>query len=265
MNNIITAFTVSLIAGLSTMIGCLFIYLKPKKISNFIGISLSFSATIMLLISITDLIPEGFFYISKNYNLIIAIIILLLMILIGNKVNSVIDKKIQKKSKESLYKLGILNMLALIIHNMPEGVLTFLSSTIDIKMGIKYGLAIMLHNIPEGIAIAIPIYYSTRNKIKAIKFTLISAISEPLGALLAYLILYKYISNLMISIILLFTAGLMISISINDIFKESQKYSKKSLIKGLIIGIIVIILTNIFLWFTISYKILNNLIQSHFL
>ena len=138
-------------------------------------------------------------------------------------------------------------MLALIIHNMPEGVLTFLSSTIDIKMGIKYGLAIMLHNIPEGIAIAIPIYYSTRSKIKAIKFTLISAISEPLGALLAYLILYKYISNLMISIILLFTAGLMISISINDIFKESQKYSKKSLIKGLIIGIIVIILTNIFL------------------
>lgn len=247
MNNIVTSFIVSLVAGLSTMIGCLFIYLKPKKINNFIGISLSFSATIMLLISITDLIPEGFFYISKNYNLIIAIIILLLMILIGNKVNSAIDKKIQKKSQESLYKLGILNMLALIIHNMPEGVLTFLSSTIDIKMGIKYGLAIMLHNIPEGIAIAIPIYYSTRSKVKAIKFTLISAISEPLGALLAYLILYKYISNLMISIILLFTAGLMISISINDIFKESQKYSKKSLIKGLIIGIIVIILTNIFL------------------
>ena len=130
-------------------------------------------------------------------------------------------------------------MIALMLHNLPEGILTFLSSSIDIKIGLKYSIAIMLHNIPEGIAIAIPIYYSTRSKGKALFNTLISGLSEPLGAILAYIFLYKYMSNTLISIILLMTASIMISISINDIFKETEKYNKLSVIKGIILGIVI--------------------------
>ncbi|UKI28796.1 MAG: hypothetical protein L6V78_08070 [Clostridium sp.] len=92
----------------------------------------------------------------------------------------------------------------------------------------------MLHNIPEGIAIAIPIYYSTSSKSKAFFNTFISGLSEPLGAILAYIFLYRYMSNILISIILLMTASIMISISINDIFKETEKYNKSSVIKGII-------------------------------
>ena len=152
-----------------------------------------------------------------------------------------ISKQISKSKKEkgSLYKLGILSMIALMLHNLPEGILTFLSSSLDIKIGLKYSIAIMLHNIPEGIAIAIPIYYSTRSKGKAFFNTFISGLSEPLGAILAYIFLYKYMSNTLISIILLMTASIMISISINDIFKETEKYNKSSVIKGILLGIII--------------------------
>lgn len=241
MKEILLPFIISSIAGLSTLIGYLFIYIKPSKTSDFIGASLAFSMTMMMIISITDLIPEGFFYLKGEYNIILAILILSITMVAGYVLNRIIGKKINesKKEKGSLYKLGVLSMIALMLHNLPEGILTFLSSSIDIKIGLKYSIAIMLHNIPEGIAIAIPIYYSTRSKGKAFSNTLISGLSEPLGAVLAYVFLYKYMSNTLISIILLLTASVMISISINDIFKETEKYNKHSVTKGIILGIII--------------------------
>lgn len=241
-DKILISFLISMLAGLSTLIGCLFIFIKPKNINKFIGISLSFSATIMILISLLELIPDGFSYLSNKYNYIYSLILLIFMLFIGYIINILINKKLNKNNSSNLYKVGILSMIALMIHNLPEGILTFLTSTIDIKLGLKLSLAIMMHNIPEGIAIAIPIYYSTNSKYKAIKNTLISGLSEPLGALLAYLFLYRFISNTMISIILLFVAGIMISLSINDIYKESKKYSDKYLLIGFIIGLIFIIL-----------------------
>lgn len=241
MKEIFLPFIISLIAGLSTLIGYLFIYIKPSKTSDFIGTSLAFSMTIMMIISITDLIPEGFFYLNGEYNFFLAVLILIVTMFAGYGLNRLIGRKINKSKKEqgSLYKLGILSMIALMLHNLPEGILTFLSSSIDIKIGLKYSVAIMLHNIPEGIAIAIPIYYSTRSKSKALFNTLISGLSEPLGAILAYVFLYKYMSNTLISIVLLLTASIMISISINDIFKETEKYNKASVIKGIFLGIVI--------------------------
>jgi ZIP family zinc transporter len=244
---IIGPFLISSIAGLSTMLGSLFIFMKPKKIYNFIGTSLAFSATIMLLISITDLIPEAFIYLEHKYSVFYAILSLILMILCGYLINTFLNKKITKKgiNNDNLYKVGILSLIALMIHNLPEGILTFLSSSINMKMGLKFGIAIMMHNIPEGIAIAVPIYYSTKSKSRAVRGVFLSAIAEPLGALIAYLFLYKYISNLMISILLMFIAGLMIAISINDIFMEANKYPKKNILIGVGIGIIIIILNQI--------------------
>ena len=88
-------------------------------------------------------------------------------------------------------------MIVLIFHNLPEGIATFVSSYHDINLGLKLGLAIMLHNIPEGISIAIPIFYSTKSKIKAFRATLISGLSEPLGALLAFIFFKNYVNDLM--------------------------------------------------------------------
>ncbi len=247
-NRVLLAFIVSLIAGLSTSLGALFTYFRPRNINKFIGGTLAFSATIMVLISLFELIPQGFFYLKNNYNIFIALLILIIMIIMGLFINKAINRAIDKKEKgSSLYKVGILSMLALMIHNLPEGILTFLSTTVDLKLGFKLALAIMLHNIPEGIAIAVPIYYSTYSHKKGIVSTLLSGLSEPLGAILAYLFLYKYLSNTLISIILLFVAGIMISISINDIFEEANNYSKKSIVTGVVIGIIVLIFTELIL------------------
>lgn len=250
MNNFYYAFLISTIAGLSTMLGCLFIFIKVKNINRFLSISLSFSAMVMMLISIFDLIPHSFFYLllkHKFNGLILSIIVFIIGILLIKFSNYIINKLEEKGS--SLYKLGIISAIVLMLHNIPEGIITFLTSSNDLKLGLKVAIAITLHNIPEGICIGVPIYYSTHKVGKAIKTTLISGLSEPLGAILAYLFLYKYINNTILNVIFILVAGIMISLAINDILKESLKYSNKNnkyIYVGFIIGIIFFIISLLF-------------------
>lgn len=144
---------------------------------------------------------------------------------------------------ENLYKLGLLNMIVLILHNLPEGIATFLSSYHSMSLGLKLSVAIMLHNIPEGISIAVPIYYATKSKKKALKATFISGLSEPLGAILAFIFLKRYVSELMISIILIVVAGLMITLSIQEMLPASLKYKEnKYVYLGLISGAVLVII-----------------------
>ena len=137
-------------------------------------------------------------------------------------------------------------MLALMLHNFPEGIATFLSSYQNMSLGIKLGIAIMLHNIPEGISIAVPIYYSTNSKKEAIKKAFISGLAEPLGAILAFIIFKNFITDNFISITLLLVAGIMITISIEEIYPEILKYKERKLAAlGLIIGAILILINYI--------------------
>ena len=205
------------------MNGTLIILFNVKNKKRLISISLFFSALIMIYISIFDLIPESFKYINKIYEFIPSIMIMSIYIISGCLLVDFINTK--SKIDNQLYKVGIISMIALILHNIPEGIITFLSSYKDINLGLVLSLSIALHNIPEGIAISIPIYYSTNNRKKAFYHTLIAALSEPLGGLFAFLFL-KNIHDYSFAIILSFTAGIMIYLSLFDMIKESIKYHK---------------------------------------
>ena len=134
------------------------------------------------------------------------------------------------------------------IHNFPEGIATFISSIQDISLGFKLSLAIMFHNIPEGISIAVPIYYATKSKKKALFNTFISGLAEPLGALLAFIFLKRYITTYMIDIILLFVAGIMITLAIEEMLPKALSYNHhKYIYLGLFTGIILILINHFLL------------------
>ena len=244
--NIFIPFFISFLAGISTLIGFLFIFIKVKNINKFLSTSLSFSATVMILISIFDLIPDSFYSLLDNYKIygfiisIISFIIGVLLISLFNKIS------VYYEGKGSLYRLGVISAIVLMLHNIPEGIITFITSTNNINIGIKIAIAITLHNIPEGITIAIPIYYSTKSIKKAFFYTLFSGISEVFGAFISYIFLYKYININILNIIFIFVAGIMINLSINDILKESIKYDKKNIYLGFIIGIIFFLISLLF-------------------
>lgn len=243
MNDILWPFILSSIAGFSTLLGCLSIFLPIKRVEEFISFSISLSLSVMIMVSIFDLIPESLPNIGGS-NIFINILIFLIFFSLGILLVNIIDRMIEKGKSSSLYKLGILNFIALVMHNLPEGILTFMSTYQDFNLGVSLCFAITLHNIPEGISIAVPIYYATGSRWKAIKNTLLSAFAEPIGALLAFLILKNYITDQMISVFLILVAGIMITISINKMLPEAVSYKKKKpMYYGLTIGIVVVILS----------------------
>ena len=219
---------VTTIAGLSTVLGSFVIFLKWKEenVNRFITFCLSLSLAVMIGLSITELIPESTFIIITNYKLAKGVFCCFITFCIGVWLIFWLNKKMDSNSngQQDLYKLGILSMLALILHNLPEGVATFMSSYKDMGLGIKLAIAITLHNIPEGITIAVPIYYATKSKKEAIWKTFLSGLTEPLGAILAYLFLSNFITDMFISFVLLFVAGIMVTLSIQKLFPEALKY-----------------------------------------
>lgn len=243
---IIGALLVSTIAGLSTMLGAFVIFFKCKEqnIHKFITASLAFSLAIMIGISITDLIPESTYILLSSYGIGKGIIFSFIAFSIGIILIKYLHKLMDKTEQANdLYKLGILNMLALILHNFPEGIATFMSSYKDIELGLKLGLAIAFHNIPEGISIAVPIYYATKSKKNALFKTFLSGIAEPIGAILAYIFLSKYITDTFISMILLLVGGIMITLAIEVIYPKARKYNlNKYLYLGLFVGTILILI-----------------------
>lgn len=247
MNSINMAFLLTTIAGLSTMIGTLPIFIKIKNESKIIAGSLSFAAGVMICVSITDLIPEAVVMLEKYYNGFFTIVLTFSFLMIGMIMSSLIDKSLPTTktttNHDSLYKVGIISMLAIILHNLPEGIATFISTTKDTALGISLAIAIALHNIPEGISISVPIYYSTKSRSKAIFYTLISAMSEPLGAILTYFILYPFINNIILGLLFAFIAGIMIQISFTELLPTSMSYTYPKITKRcFLIGVIFMLL-----------------------
>lgn len=235
--NIILPLIICTIAGFGTLIGSLLVFVPKIDKNGSMSLILGFSGTIMILISILDLLPSSIITLNSNYSLIKTLIITILSFYIGYLIINALDKKVVEES--SLYKVGILSLIGLMLHNFPEGIATFMTSINNQNLGIKLSIAIMLHNIPEGICICIPIAKATNSVKKGILASFIASLAEPLGALLAYIFLYKYINDITIAIILIFVAGIMITLSINSIYNEAKKLEKgKCFLIGLIIAII---------------------------
>ena len=139
MSNIKFSFLVTSIAGLSTLLGMIPIFLKIKNKDTIINASLSFASGVMLSVSLFSLLPESMDLLQEKYNDKGIIILVLLFSIIGIFLASFIDK-IFKNIDNKLYKLGIINSLALMIHNIPEGILTFSTTTVNVSLGIALAL-----------------------------------------------------------------------------------------------------------------------------
>lgn len=230
------------IAGLATILGNILLFIDIKHKEKLLSFSLGLSFVVMFLISIIELIPEGIKLIYHDFNLFNVFLLNLALLFIGYLIVIFIDKNID--TKDTLYKVGILSMISLLIHNIPEGIICAISSATNIELGLKMSFVILIHNIPEGICISLPIYYATKSKIKAFLYTLISGAGEILGAIITLVFLKNAINNYTLAIILIITAGIMITLSVKKILREGLSFKKYFyFIMGGILGIIILYFT----------------------
>lgn len=136
--------------------------------------------------------------------------------------------------------MGTLTALAIAIHNFPEGLATFTAALKDPSLGVAIAVAIAIHNIPEGIAVSIPVYYATGSKKKAFLLSFLSGLSEPLGALIGYSILFFFFNDLIFGVLFAAVAGIMVFISLDELLPAAREYGDPHRsIYGLIAGMMV--------------------------
>ncbi len=122
MNNTQLAFLLTALAGFSTLLGTILIFLKFKNKNKIIANSLSFAAGVMITVSVLDLVPESIKLLRPTSTPFWTITLSFLFIIIGIVISSLIDYYLPSNSynNDNLYKVGIISMLAIIIHNIPE-------------------------------------------------------------------------------------------------------------------------------------------------
>jgi ZIP family zinc transporter len=253
INNILFAFGLTVFAGLSTGIGSLMALLSKKFNPNLLCGALGFSAGVMIYVSFVDLFPEAKRLLIQSLGekmgymttvaaffagiLLIAIIDYLVPSFENPHEIKNINKKIYTDQKSGqLYRMGIFSAIAITIHNIPEGLATFVSALSAPTLGISIAIAIAIHNIPEGIAISMPIYYATKNRKKAFWLSFLSGLAEPFGAILGFLFLQRFFGDLTFGLIFSLVAGIMIYISLDELLPAAEEYGKHHIAIGGLIG-----------------------------
>jgi ZIP family zinc transporter len=252
LNQIVIPFLLTLLAGLSTVIGSLIFLSHTFSERKFIGFFLGLSAGVMIYLSFIELLPysiKGLGFLNANMFFFVGIIFMALVDFFIP--HQYIEERISSKHKifdRKLLSTGFVVIIGLVIHNFPEGMAVFLSSFSNMRLGILLAIAIAIHNIPEGIAVAAPIYHATLNKGKAIKYAFISGMAEPLGAIVAYFLLRPYLNRNIISYVFAVVAGIMVYISFDELlpacFKDDQGHRA---IFGIIIGMVIAFCSLLFL------------------
>jgi len=222
-----TSFFLTFLAGFSTMIGTIPIFLKRQSEKILIS-SLGFAAGVMIMISVTDLLPNAFSSLETSYLFFPTFLIVAICFCIGVIFSFSVDHFLPQEKVQygKLYQVGLISCLAIIMHNIPEGIITYLTSESNLHLGMTLTLAIALHNIPEGISISVPIYYSTGSRKKALLYTFISGISEPFGAFLACIFLSQFVNPFIMGLLYAFIAGIMVHISVYELLPEAISYHK---------------------------------------
>lgn len=264
------AFTITLLAGLATGIGAAVAFLIRTPTPRILSLSLGFSAGVMLYVSFMEIMPTALEILERAHDAaawltigsffggiaLIAIIDWLVPEVsnphefhdhsdfLSSPGNQTLVVKKEGDSHAKLMRMGIMTALALAIHNFPEGFATFVSALYNVEIAIPIAVAIAIHNVPEGIAVSVPIYYATGSRKKAFGLSFASGLSEPIGALLGYLILREVMNDTIFGLTFAAVAGIMVYISLDELLPSAEKFGKHHhAMFGLIAGMAVMALS----------------------
>lgn len=258
MSNVWIAFLLTLVAGLSTGIGSAIAFFAKKTNTKFLAVSLGFSAGVMIYVSMVEIFQSANLTLTAALGVKTGSIVTVAAFFGGMLVIALIDKLVPSEenphevkrigtldassevAKKKLMHTGLFTAIAIGIHNFPEGLATFVSALREPSVAIPIVVAIAIHNIPEGIAVSVPIYYATGSKKKAFTYSFLSGLSEPLGAVIGYLVLLPILNDVVYGILFAGVAGIMVFISVDELLPSAREYGEHHLsIYGLVAGMAV--------------------------
>lgn len=229
----------SFISAMATVLGAIPILFVKQLSEKWKDILIAFTAGIMVSASTFGLMPQA---IEES-----GILALTIGFVIGIAILDLIERNIPHIDVENDASSGIrsfdskslLVIIALFIHNIPEGLSTgFSYASQNESLGPMVAIAIGAQNIPEGLILAVFLINSKVSKLKSLLIVTLTGLMEVISAIVGYFTA-SYI-QMLIGYGLAFAAGAMMFIVYKELIPEShghgyERPSTYSFILGLLV------------------------------
>ena len=203
----ISALGRTLFAGLATGLGGL-LALGPKPTPRALAGAMGFSAGVMTAVSLTDLLPTALGWYRRAFSPEGAALALVSLLCMGMALAALLERCLPEQPGRGLderragaLRSALITGAALVLHNLPEGVLTPVAGAADSALGLRLALAVAL-------------YYATGSRRQAVGAAFASGLAEPVGAVLAYALVGGRLRPGFLNGLLVLVAGVMVWVSL---------------------------------------------------
>lgn len=245
------ALLLTTLAGLFTALGGLLAVIRqPKK--KTIGFGMAFAAGVMTAISLVDILPRSIAFYHKAFLPVGTVLVVCSLLLMGMVVagllewclpEEIVQTNAATQQSQQLLRGSLVMAAALLLHNLPEGILTLFSSLSDQQLGLRLTLAVAMHNLPEGMVVAAPVYYATGSRKKAVGLALVSGLAEPVGAVIAYYLVGRFLTPAFLNGLMVMVAGIMLWVAAVQLTPSALSLATpKTVILGVVVGVFLMLL-----------------------
>jgi len=232
--------------GLFIIVGAIITFVS-KNNNKFVSFSISLAFSVMIMLMFVDLIPEIKEIFISEFGLFLGIILALLGIAFGVVLLKILDIFIPDHDgheKKELKHIGLISSIALILHNIIEGMAVYTTINNSLESGILLCLGIGLHNIPLGMVITSTFYKSNNNIKKTFIVISLVSLSTFIGGLIMMIMHGILVNELILGVLLSITLGMLIYISVFELLpKMLEAKNKRIVLLGIVIGILLITMT----------------------
>lgn len=233
----------TLVLGFFIIIGAFLMHIFENK-EKFLVISLSMAFGVMVSLIFLELLPESFEIFNEKYSSIISIVMILIFSIIGFLILKILDKFIpdhEDDDEANLIHVGIVSSIAIILHNIIEGMAIYNTFNTSINLGILLSIGVGLHNIPLGMVLSSTFYKSLSNKKKSNVIIFLISTSTFVGGLIMCIFNNVFKNEFIIGLLLSITVGMLVYINIIEILpKLIKSKDKKMIITSIIVGILIL-------------------------
>ncbi len=263
---VILAFAITIGAGMATVLGSFLVIWARQTNTRLLAFGLAFAGGAMVYVSLVEIFVKANESFAKSSDPKTAYMYATLFFFVGVAILFAIDRFVpnphtgldeehvrsaaaeamvpkgtaalnQAGPNAALARIALLAAVAITLHNLPEGLATFFATLDNPTVGMPLAFAIAVHNIPEGVSIAVPVYYATGSKSKAVLATAVSGMAEPLGALIGYLALASVLTPFVFGAVFAVIAGAMVFLALDELLPAARVYSRgHETVYGILVG-----------------------------
>jgi zinc and cadmium transporter len=200
---------------------------------------MSFAAGVLIAVSFIHIVPKSF---QMNDTAPVFLLVGFLGIYLSNRL---VRLYVCHEYECADYSMGIVPMLGIGFHSFVDGVIYSVTFNVSILTGVLAAIGMVLHEFPEGIVTFVLLERGGFSQRKSALYAfLAAAVSTPLGTLVSYPFI-NTIKRSTLGILLAISAGALVYVGASHLLpaveRENRKYSIFALAAGVLVAVFIVL------------------------